>query len=204
MTTHNTERIAAPRRGEQAPDVADTGNLRDRVRWGPIWAGAVVAVPVFLVLQSLFFALGWLDLGFNAASSNTAASIVSGVLALVAFFVGGLVAGSLSTWSDINNGLAHGVLTWALTVVVMIASALLGAGAILGPLGSLVTQVTNLQQLFAQGSNFDTAQALQVVRHTAGWTALALGLAAAAAAAGGAVGSKIWPRRRAGNPPPAD
>ncbi|MGH4025861.1 MAG: hypothetical protein ACRDRV_14895 [Pseudonocardiaceae bacterium] len=149
---------------------------------------------MFVVLQSLFVAFGWLALDFGSRG-NTAASIVSGVLALVAFFVGGLVAGSLAAWGDTNNGLAHGVLTWALTIVVMVALALFGGGAILGSLGNLMAQVVALQQLGARGGGFDLAQAVQVLRQTAGWTALALGLAAAAAAAGGAVGSRIGPPR---------
>jgi hypothetical protein len=66
---------------------------RDRVRWGPIWAGAAVVLTVFVVLQLLVFALGWLDLGFNNGSGTTA-GIVTGVLALIAFSVGGLTAGA--------------------------------------------------------------------------------------------------------------
>ena len=46
----------------------------------------IVTIPLFLVLQSLFFALGWLDLGFDADSSGARnlqfASIVGGVKAL--------------------------------------------------------------------------------------------------------------------------
>jgi hypothetical protein len=62
---------------------------RDRVRWGPIWAGVLAVLTVFIVLQLLFFALGWLDLGFNgAAGTGATAGIVTGVLALIAFFVG--------------------------------------------------------------------------------------------------------------------
>lgn len=158
-----------------------------------------MALPVFLVLHALFFALGWLDLGFGTGNSDTAASSVSGFLALVASFVGGLVAGSFAVWGDLTDGLVHGALTWALGVIVMVVFALLGGGAILGSLGSLVTQVTTLQQLFAQGASFDSAQAMEAVRQTAGWSALVLGLTAATAGAGGVVGSKVWPPRRTGS-----
>lgn len=196
MSTYDTQRLAARR--EDRPSVfAVASELR--IRWGPIWAGALVALPVFLVLQSLFFAVGWLDLGFNAGNSDTAASALSGFLALVASFIGGVVAGSFAVWGDSSDGLIHGLLTWALGVLVVVVFALLGGGAILGAPGSLLTQITTLQQLFAQGASFDSAQAMAVVRQTAGWSALVLGLTAAAAAAGGVVGAKVWPPRRSGS-----
>lgn len=196
MSTYTTQRPAA-RREDRPSAFALASDLR--IRWGPVWAGALVALSVFLVLQSLFFAIGWLDLGFDSASSDTAANSVSGFLALVAFIVGGLVAGSFTVWGDISDGLAHGLLAWALGVVVMVVFALFGGGAILGPVGNLLTQVTMLQQLFAQGASFDSAQAMEVVRQTAGWSALVLGLTAAAAGAGGVLGSRFWPPRRSGS-----
>lgn len=195
MSIHDTERLSP--QDTHSVGSSDTGTPRRGVRWGPIWAGTIVTLPVFVVLQSLFFALGWLDLGFAAGNSGTATSIVSGILALVAFFVGGLVAASTAIWGDIDNGMLHGVLTWALAVVVMSGFALLGGGVILGSLGSLLAQITALQQFLAQGGNVGSTAALQVMRGTAGWTALALGLTAAAAAAGGAVGSRIRPHRTA-------
>lgn len=196
MSTYDTQH-RAPRPQARPPALAVASDLR--IRWGPVWAGALVALPLFLVLQSLFFAIGWLDLGFTAGNSATAASAFSGFLALVASFTGGVVAGSFAVWGDISDGLIHGLLTWALGVLVIVVFALLGGGAILGAPGSLLTQITTLQQLFAQGASFDSAQAMAVVRQTAGWSALVLGLTAAAAAAGGVLGAKVWPPRRTGS-----
>jgi hypothetical protein len=82
---------------------------RDRVRWGPIWAGAAVVLTVFIVLQLLFFALGWLDLSFNGRDgSGVPAGVVTGVLALIAFFVGGLTAGASTMWRMAGDGMLHG------------------------------------------------------------------------------------------------
>jgi hypothetical protein len=176
--------------GELSTDRSD--GRRDRVRWGPIWAGASVVLTVFVVLQLLFFALGWLDLGFNGGSGTTA-GIVSGVLALIAFFVGGLTAGASTMWRKTNDGMLHGVLVWALSVLGILALALIGGSALLGPLASLVSQAPDAAQNAAQNVNIDPAQALEAARQTAGWTALGLGLAVGAAALGGISGSKIWP-----------
>ncbi|MHA6783313.1 hypothetical protein ACVGOW_20320 [Pseudonocardia saturnea] len=171
---------------------ADTG--RDRVRWGPIWAGAVVVLPVFLLLQLLFFALGWLDLGYDAGGSATAAVIVGSVLGLLAFLVGGLTAAASTMWSRASDGILQGVLVWALSVVIVLVLMLIGGTVVLGPLANVLLQTSAL----AQGNvPVDPAQVLGTLRMSAGWAALGLGLSAGAAALGGLAGSKLWSSRRA-------
>jgi hypothetical protein len=168
-------------------------NRRDRVRWGPVWAGVLAVLTTFIVLQLLFFALGLLDLGFDGGEgSGMVAGIVTGVLALVAFFVGGLLAGASTMWRGAGDGLLHGVLVWALSVLGILALALIGGSALFGPLAELAGTAA---QSGVQPPNVDVdpAQALDTARRTAGGTALGLGLAVAAAAIGGTVGSKIWP-----------
>jgi hypothetical protein len=172
---------------------------RDRVRWGPIWAGVLAVLTVFIVLQLLFFALGWLDLGFNGAPGTGATTgIITGVLALIAFFVGGLLAGASTMWRGAGDGLLHGVLVWALSVLGILAIALIGGSALLGPLAQLAGHAA---QSGAQPPNvtIDPAQALNAARQSAGATALSLGLAVAAAAIGGTIGSKIWPGKNKNN-----
>jgi hypothetical protein len=166
---------------------------RDRVRWGPIWAGAAVVLTVFIVLQLLFFALGWLDLSLNGRDgSGVAAGSVTGVLALIAFFVGGLTAGASTMWRKAGDGMLHGVLVWALSVLGLLALTLIGGTALLGPLAGVASQTPDAAQA---AQNVDAVQALDAARETAGWAALGLGAAAAAAAIGGIAGSKIWPSR---------
>jgi hypothetical protein len=169
------------------------GDRRDRVRWGPIWAGAAVVLTTFIVLQLLFFALGWLDLGFDGGDgAGLTAGIVTGVLALIAFFVGGLTAGASMMWRKASDGMLHGVLVWALSVLGILALALIGGSALLGPLADFASRAPDAAQA---AQNVDTAQAVNTARDTAGWTALGLGAAIAAAALGGTAGSKIWPAR---------
>jgi hypothetical protein len=184
----STERISAERVA-----TAQHGDRRDRVRWGPIWAGAAVVLTTFIVLQLLFFALGWLDLGFDGGDgAGLTAGIVTGVLALIAFFVGGLTAGASMMWRKAGDGLLHGVLVWALSVLGILALALIGGSALLGPLADFASRAPDAAQA---AQNVDTAQAANTARDTAGWTALGLGAALAAAAIGGTAGSKVWPAR---------
>ena len=113
-------------RGDFHAEPANPENWRDRVRWGPVWAGTLVALTTFIFLQLLFFALGWLDLGFDGENIAGARSIVTGVLALIAFFVGGLLASASSMRRGSFDGLLHGVLVWALSALGIITLAAIG------------------------------------------------------------------------------
>lgn len=167
------------------------GDIRhDRIRWGAVWTGALTTLAIYIVLQLLFFALGWLDLGNNG--SGTTRAIVSGVLALVAFFLGGAAAGASALWRRANDGMVNGVVAWAVTVVALLGLALIGGGALLGSLADTATQFVDLR---GAGAGVDVAEATRTAQQSAGWTALGLGLSMVAAALGGSVGAKLWPGR---------
>jgi hypothetical protein len=165
------------------------GMRRDGIRWGAVWAGAVIALATFIVLQLLFFALGWLDLGFDSRAGGVAATIVSGVIALVAFFVGGLVAGATSLWTGRKEGMLQGVAMWAVTVVGILAITLIGGGALLGSAADAAAQVTA-----PRPAEMDVVELTQAARNAAGWSALGLGLAMLASALGGVMGSRMRPQ----------
>lgn len=165
---------------------------RDRIRWGPVWAGALTTLSTYVVLQLLFFALGWLDLGFDGGGNSTVRAVVSGVLGLVAFFLGGAAAGASSLWHRANDGMVNGVVSWTVTVTALLALALIGGGALLGSLAEVATQFADLRNA---GSGVDIASAAETARDTAGWAALGLGLSMVASAIGGSIGAKLWPGR---------
>lgn len=171
----------------------DPNERRDRARWGPIWAGSLITVLIFIILQSFFFSLGWLDLGFDAGSSNLAAATVSGVLALISFFIGGLAAAGFAMWRSTQSGAEQGISMWALTNVGIIILALLGGGALFGSLGGFVTQLGTIQA--AQAAGVSGGQLINAAQTVAGATALYLGVTALFAALGGLAGAKIWPGR---------
>jgi hypothetical protein len=186
MTTFDqTSNPSAARSADTAPVAEDR-----TTRWSPAWVGAVVALPVFVVLQLLFVAFGWIALGVDGAGSGTTASIVSAVLAIIALFVGGLAGGTASSWrgSSINTAL-QGAMTWALSAVGLLALGLLGGGAIAGSLGGLTQLVvaTGPQQLAANPAV--AAQAIQGIQNGAGWAALWLGVAFVAALVGTGAGA---------------
>lgn len=169
----------------------DTGEGRT-TRWGPAWVGAVVALPVFVVLQLLFIALGWIGLGVEGAGAGVAASVVSALLAIIALFVGGLAGGTAASRSgSATDSALQGAMTWALTSVGVLTLGLLGGGALAGSLGGLTRLViaTGPQQLAANPAV--AVQSIQAVQNGAGWAALWLGVAVVAAVIGTGMGAGL-------------
>ncbi len=183
----NTEHHDAPR----PMNVAVPEQRRDQVRWGPVWAGLIVALPTFLLLELAFFALGWLTPGANNAGAG--APVITGLIGLFAFFLGGLTAGATTMWRGVRSGLLHGILVWALGVVAFLFLTLFGGGSLFGSLADVLTQTTALQRTNVPDVN--VAQAVQAARDAAGWAVLGLGLSWAAATLGGVLGAKMWPRK---------
>lgn len=156
---------------------------RDRVRWGPVWAGVVTAVGSYLFLQLALVALGVIDLG-DAGS----AAIASGIAALVAFFIGGVTTGATAMWQGADDGVLHGIIMWFAALVALLVISLIGSGVALGAIDT-----SEAFDAFA-GTDVDTAQASDDAQDAAADALLGLALGLAAAAAGGAVGAKMWPK----------
>lgn len=160
---------------------------RDSTRWGPIWAGLVTALTTFLLLQLLAIGIGIVGIGPN----ETGGAWVSAILGLIAFFLGGLVAGMTSSVRGAVPGLVNGFLVWALGTVVILLLSSLGLGQVFGALGSVVGQVgalQNIQQGGVNAPNVDPAQVASAIRAGALGAFFGLLLAAVASTIGGLIG----------------
>lgn len=187
-STHTHEPGAHSVAGE--PVDQDFTAHRDRVRWGPLWAGVLITIASFLVMQLAIFAGGLFRDGGDAGTWLTAAA------ALVAFFLGGLVAGATALWHKASDGLFNGILLWAFATVGLLMLALIGGGTLLGPVSTVASDLTQVQNLNLQNVPTEqVTQALEGARSAAGWSLLGLLLALISSAAGGAAGAKMWPSR---------
>lgn len=163
---------------------------RDLVRWGPIWAGLLIAIGIQLILGTLGLAIA---LGIYDVTAPNFGELVTSLLgiwsaisALIALFVGGYIAGRMAAVLGLRNGLVQGSVVWALALV---AGILLGAAGVAGVLGSLA----NLGPVFTRGmADIGTPEAQAAVRATssgAWWFVIGAVLAWAAAAGGGVLGA---------------
>lgn len=177
--------------GQVAEPAVPGRAVHDRVRWGPVWSGLLVTLSTFAVLELTFFALGWLDL--DRSQNATTAGWMSGLIGLVAFFLGGAAAAATAMWRGAGDGILHGVLVWALTTVGIVFLTVFGGGALFGSLADVFTQVASLRS-----PNVPELQAFQLLtsaRTAAAWAVFGSGLTVAAAAVGGATGAKLWPSK---------
>lgn len=157
---------------------------RDRVRWGPIWAGVVTAIGTYLFLQLALVALGIVDLGDDVAGD----AIASAIAALIAFFVGGVTTGATAMWQGADDGVLHGIVMWFAALVGLILLSAFGSGVALGSLDTSDTfDEFTLEDIDQQQASDDAEEA-------AAKALLGLTFGLAAAAAGGAVGAKMWPK----------
>jgi hypothetical protein len=168
-----------------------TVDRRDRVRWGPVWAGTVLAVATYLLLEMALLGADLLDADVGSTGELPDGALLTIVAAAIAFLLGGLVAGASFAGRDAEDGLLHGLLVWAAGIAVFVLLGVLGTGLALGTLGDTVDRVRPGFTDPAQGAGGEEDD----LEEAAGSTALMLGATAAAAAAGGVVGSRLWPRR---------
>jgi len=193
-----------PSNDDRGPvNVAVGAERKDGVRWGPIWAGLLTALTTFILLELLFYSLGWLTLDPGEEDSGNSTAIVTGILALVAFFLGGLVAGATALWKGLFSGLLHGFLVWALGVVSFIALTFFGGSALLGSFGDLTNQLgvgPQQVQSTAEVTGSEAEQIKSEAKDAAAPAFWGLFLPLAAAMLGGLIGSKIWPRQDDSDP----
>jgi hypothetical protein len=103
-------------------DVSGWRNFGRRVSWGAIFAGVVIAMAVQILLTVLGVGAGAAVV--EAAERVDPAAWTVGVglwwviTGLIALFIGGWVAGHLSTNPDRIDGALHGLATWGLVAVI--------------------------------------------------------------------------------------
>jgi len=117
----------------------------DRVRWGPVVAGFFVAITAMVMLGLLGLGIGLtgLNTGLSAAQgtpppqTGTNSAIWGGISAIIAFLIGGYVAGRTSAVYSRGWGALNGALVFFLTIPVMLWLAGQGFGAVLGTLAQV-------------------------------------------------------------------
>lgn len=107
-----------------------------RLSWGAIFAGFVVATALQMVLTTLGAAIGLTAFdpgqGDSAASLGIGAALWFAATALISMFIGGQTTGRLAGILTRGDGMLHGVIMWALSLLFAIYLASTGVGRLLG------------------------------------------------------------------------
>jgi hypothetical protein len=164
---------------------------RDRVRWGPVFAGLVTALSVFLLLSLLALGLGLAAVQSADGDQNTGTvgAVVAAVIGLAAFVLGGFVAARTSAVVGRGPGALNGFLVWALGVVLILTLGALGLSQLFGAAGDIFGQL-QASGVGADDVNVDPNQAADAVRNSALGGFVSMALPAIAAAVGGILGAR--------------
>jgi hypothetical protein len=204
-----TERVEEVRE-HRIPDGFDL--KQDRVHWGPIVAGLLTALTTLLLLSLIGLAVGLttVNAGTAAAQGGPPAdagrnsAIWAAVSGIVAFLLGGYVAGRTAAVFSRGWGALNGALVFMLAVPLILWLAGQGLGTVLGSLGNLSGALANnpgatqaaqgaAGQAQAAAQNvqpIDVARAAEGARNAA-WGALAgLLVALGGSALGGWLGTR--------------
>jgi hypothetical protein len=134
-------RVPDRQAGQPAPPTSDrtTRSIAlDRISWGAVLAGAVVALVVQLLLNllGLGIGVGTLDPGAGDNPSAGAFSIAAGIwyllAGIVAAYAGGHIAGRLSGDPVGATSGLHGLVSWAVATLVVFFLLTTAVGGIIG------------------------------------------------------------------------
>ncbi len=123
-------------------NIAAVVDYHDRVRWGPIIAGLVVALSVQLVLSALSAAIGLTNISDSGAPRSNADNVgaavgIGAIISLfIALFVGGWVTARASGPMNRSTALLNGAILWATTLAM---SAWLLSSGVSGAFGLLAS-----------------------------------------------------------------
>lgn len=188
-------------------------DYHDRVRWGPIIAGIVVALTTQLVLSALGAAIGFSTLANANSPLNDAGEVGVGVgiwtiiSLLISLFIGSWVCTSSSGPMNSKSALLNGAILWAATIILgtwLVTTGVTGAfGIVASNAGAVVNQVQepggvavppNLQNVDPSQLSPEQLQAIAANSAKAGWSFLIAALLGLAAALIGASAGARKPR----------
>jgi len=130
-------------------------SLPARISWGGVFAGAVVAVAIGLMLNALGVGVAAAMVDATARETPTATTFGIGaaiwllVSHLIALAVGGYVAARLSGNADETDATLHGMAVWA---TMFLLSAVLVGSMLAGAAGMATTAATNVVGGVARGA----------------------------------------------------
>jgi hypothetical protein len=166
----------------------------ERISWGAVLAGAVVALIVQFALNLLGFAVGVSSINpefetdsIDPKGLGLGATLWVTIGAFISLFVGGWIAAHMAGIPDETDGMLHGIVMWSLVSLVSLLFLATGIGRVMSGVGTLLGHTLSL-----------TAQVADTTATTATTVAGAT-LGAGASVAGAAANVATDAARTAGN-----
>jgi hypothetical protein len=151
MTTYETGRSAADRAPPQVSAVSATDDVRtimlNEISWGAVFAGAIIGLVVQLILNMVGIGVGLSTVDAMAGDSPSASSLSLGaglwwvISGIIAAAIGGYLAGRLSGKPSQSTAAYHGLIAWAVSMLVVVYVLSSAASGLIGGALSGVTTV---------------------------------------------------------------
>jgi len=135
----------------ESSSVSRVTDYHDRVRWGPIISGLVIALVSQLVLSALGAAIGATSIAGSGAPRTNAGDVGTnvGIWAIVSLFISLFIAGWVTARScgpmNRSTAILNGAILWATTLAIgswLLATGITGAfGAVASNAGAIANQV---------------------------------------------------------------
>lgn len=132
--------------------VVTTTDYHDRVRWGPILAGLVIALVSQLILSAFGAAIGLTTLAgsdspnADAGNVGTAVGIWTIISLLISLFLGSWVMARSCGPMNRNTGLLNGAILWATTLALSAWLLTSGVSGLFGIVASNAGEIINQVQ----------------------------------------------------------
>jgi hypothetical protein len=190
----------------EPPVVARVTDYHDRVRWGPILSGLLVALATQLILSAVFAAIGAGNVEASGRPRTIAGDVAGGVGIwstiglLISLFTGGWVTANACGPMNRSTAILNGAILWATTLAVsswLLASGVSGAfGVAASNAGEVVNQLQG-RAVDVPQTNVSAQQARELaagVRQGLWWFVFGSLLGLVASMAGAVTGARN-PRR---------
>jgi hypothetical protein len=163
---------------------------RDLVRWGPVIAGLFAALATLATLTVLGLAIGLssYNTGDQASTFGIGAGIWGAISALIAFGVGGWLAGRTAAIRGTGSGILNGAMVWFVAVPLLVY--LLGSG-----IGALARTAGNVAGTAVQTAGSAAGAAAGQAADNPAAQATAQAGAANIGTAAQAIGDQVTPQR---------
>jgi hypothetical protein len=175
-------------------DTIDVDRPRDLVRWGPVIAGLFAALATLAALTVLGLAIGLssYNVGDQASSFGIGAGIWGAISALIAFGIGGWLAGRTAATRGTSSGILNGAMVWFVAVPLLVYMLGSGIGALARTAGSVAGTAASVAAPIA-GQAADAAASNPALQATAATGVQGAGQAIQATAQ--ALGDQVTPQR---------
>jgi len=151
------------------PQTRGLFSVGTRIRWGAILAGSILAIGILLLLGPLGAATG-LTITDRVHEDNLRLAAVgwSILMMCIAVFAGGILASVLTVGENKTEAVIYGILTWALTILIVIA--LGGAGVRSG-----FATVVRINDFSQTGSEIELATRISWYAFAGAWASMLAG-----------------------------